>query len=250
MTAVPGTELFEAIRRDHRAGDRLPSSLAARHHVPRATVMAALSTLLPLPIHLPADEDALRDCRRHLDELLEEDETTAPAGHRPPFELYRDLGGPGDRYPVSYRWVWDHITRHRSDRTPDSPPQPEDSGTPAPPHPPEPADARTVDSAAPHRTWADSVPPDTPGFITGLLADAVRQLAELKIEATLPTHAGVELGMVSLAAAIARIDQALHEFALLGRGSGLSYARMSTWAGLPEDVLAQQAEDYHRLMTL
>ncbi|MFF3343557.1 hypothetical protein [Streptomyces flavidovirens] len=41
--ADPETELFEAIRRDHRGGDRLPSSLAARHGVPRQTVMEAIS---------------------------------------------------------------------------------------------------------------------------------------------------------------------------------------------------------------
>ncbi|MFF7638554.1 hypothetical protein ACFZB9_36205 [Kitasatospora sp. NPDC008050] len=254
---VPGTELFEAIRRDHRAGDRLPSSLAARHHVSRATVMEALSTLLPLPLRLPADEDKLRDCRRSLDELLEEDETNAPAGCRPAFELYRDLDGPSDRYPVSYRWVWEYITRHRSEHTPDGSPQPEDPGVPAQPRsagqavrPPESADGRAVNSGVPHRTWAGSVPSDMPGFVTDLITGAVRQLAELKLEGALPAQAGVELGMVSLATAMARINQALYEFALVGCGSGLSYAQMSTWVGLPEDVLAQQVEDYHRLMTL
>jgi len=54
----------------------------------------------------------------------------------------------------------------------------------------------------------------------------------------------------SFATAMARINQALYEFALVGRGSVLSYARMGTWVGLPEGVLAQQVEDYHPLMAL
>ncbi|MEU3545157.1 hypothetical protein, partial [Streptomyces paromomycinus] len=42
------TALFEAIRRDHRAGDRLPWSLAARHGVSRETVLDAVTAVLPL----------------------------------------------------------------------------------------------------------------------------------------------------------------------------------------------------------
>lgn len=38
--------------------------------------------------------------------------------------------------------------------------------------------------------------------------------------------------------------------ALVGRGSGLPYAQMSAWTGIPEDDLAQQVQDYHRLMAL
>jgi hypothetical protein len=55
--------------------------------------------------------------------------------------------------------------------------------------------------------------------------------------------------MVSLGTARARINQALWELALVGRGSGLSYAQMSAFTGILEDDLARQAEDYHRLMT-
>ncbi|NJP53802.1 GntR family transcriptional regulator [Streptomyces sp. SBST2-5] len=76
--AEPGTELFEAIRRDHRAGDRLPSSLAARHGVSRQTVMEAISAVLPLPHSLPADEEELDEIRQLLDVLLEEDQATTP----------------------------------------------------------------------------------------------------------------------------------------------------------------------------
>ncbi|GGX24309.1 hypothetical protein [Streptomyces noursei] len=55
--------------------------------------------------------------------------------------------------------------------------------------------------------------------------------------------------MVSLGNAVARIHQVLCEFALVGLRSGLSYTQMSAWTAIPEDGLAQQVEDYHRLMT-
>lgn len=68
-------------------------------------------------------------------------------------------------------------------------------------------------------------------------------------EGTVPATHGVELGMVSLGTARARINQALWEFGLVGRRSGLSYAQMSAFTGISEDDLAQQVEGYDRLMT-
>jgi hypothetical protein len=223
--AEPGTELFEAIRRDHRAGDRLPSSLAARHGVARATVKEAISTVLPLPHSLPADEEGLEQARQFLDALLEEDQAKAPDERRSAFELYEELDRCTEGLPVSYRWVWEYITDRRSERA--------DAG-----------------ATQPHeRTWAAGVPSDMPQFVTDLIICAVRHLAELKIEGTLPAADGVDLGMVSLGTARARIDQALWELALVGRRTGLSYAQMSAFTGIPEDELAQQAERYGRLMT-
>ncbi|MCX5418143.1 hypothetical protein [Streptomyces sp. NBC_00078] len=47
----PPAELFDAIRRDHRAGERLlPRSLAERHGVDRQTVMEAISTVPPMEL--------------------------------------------------------------------------------------------------------------------------------------------------------------------------------------------------------
>ncbi|CAM5586392.1 hypothetical protein ACIPPN_28695 [Streptomyces diastaticus] len=89
--AEPGTELFEAIRRDHQAGDRLPRALAVRHGVPHQTVMEAISTVLPLPLDLPADEEELDQARQLLDALLEEDQAKAPAERCSAFELYEEL---------------------------------------------------------------------------------------------------------------------------------------------------------------
>ncbi|WNM32723.1 hypothetical protein RKE30_21230 [Streptomyces sp. Li-HN-5-11] len=223
--AEPGTELFEAIRRDHRAGDRLPSSLAARHGVDRATVKEAISTVLPLPHFLPADEEGLDEARQFLDALLEEDQAKALEERRSAFELYEELDRRTDGLPVSYRWVWEYITDRRSRHADVGPPE-----------------LQTW-------TWAAGVPSDMPQFVTDLITCAVRHLAELKIEGTLPAADGVELGMVSLGTARARIDQALWELALVGRRSGLSYAQMSAFTGIPEDELAQQAERYDRLMT-
>jgi hypothetical protein len=221
--AEPGTELFEAIRRDHRAGDRLPSSLAARHGVGRATVKEAISTVLPLPHFLPADEEGLGEARQFLDALLEEDQAKAPEERRSAFALYEELDRRTDRLPVSYRWVWEYVTDRRSQH---------------------------ADAPEPYeRTWAAGVPSDMPQFVTDLITCAVRHLAELKIEGTLPAADGVELAMVSLGTARARIDQVLWEVALVGRRSGLSYAQMSAFTGIPEDELAQQAERYDRLMT-
>jgi len=221
----PGSELFEAIRRDHRAGDRLPSSLAARHGVDRQTVKEAISTVLPLRHSLPADEEGLDEACQFLDALLEEDRAKAPDERRSAFELYEELDRRTDGLPVSYRWVWEYFTDRCFQRA--------DAGAPEPYE----------------RTWAGSAPSDMPQFVTDLIACAVRHLAELKIEGTLPAADGVELAMVSLGTARARIDQALWELALVGRRSGLSYAQMSAFTGIPEDELAQQAERYDRLMT-
>ncbi|MEV6058248.1 hypothetical protein AB0M27_47590, partial [Streptomyces sp. NPDC052107] len=112
--AEPETELFDAIRRDHRAGDRLPSSLATRHSVPRQTVMEAISTVLPLPHPLPADEEKRDEVRQLLDALLEEDQAKAPEKQRSTFELYEELSLRTSRLDVSYRWVWEYITDRRS----------------------------------------------------------------------------------------------------------------------------------------
>lgn len=88
-----------------------------------------------------------------------------------------------------------------------------------------------------------------PEFVTDLITRAVRHLAELKIEGTAPATHGVELGMVSLGTARARINQALWELALVGRRAGLSYAQMSAITGILEDDLAQQVKRYDRFMT-
>ncbi|MER6105157.1 hypothetical protein ABT115_23275 [Streptomyces sp. NPDC001832] len=223
--AEPGTGLFEAIRRDHRGGDRLPRSLAARHGVSRQTVMEAISTVLPLPHSLPADEEQLGEARQLLDALLAEDQAKAPAERRSAFELYEELSLRTSRLPLSYRWVWEYITGRRPQHASGASPQSHE------------------------QSWAGNVPSDMPSFVTYLISSAARDLAELKIEGTLLAADGVELGMVSLAGARARINQALHEFALVGRRAGLSYAQMSAFTGIPEDDLAKQVEDYHRLMT-
>ncbi|GAB7036110.1 hypothetical protein AB0G35_34145 [Streptomyces sp. NPDC021749] len=223
--AEPGPQLFEAIRRDHRAGDRLPRSLATRHGVDRQTVMQAISTVLPLPLDLPTDEEELGEARQFLDALLDEDQAKAPAERRSAFELYEELCLRTNGLPVSYRWVWEYITERRSPHAAGSSPEPYE------------------------RTWAGNVPSDMPEFVTDLITCAVRHLAELKIEGTVPAASGVELGVASLSTARARINQALYELALVGRRSGLSYAQMSAWTSIPEDDLAQQVEDYHRLMT-
>ncbi|MFF3159061.1 hypothetical protein [Streptomyces sp. NPDC057910] len=65
----------------------------------------------------------------------------------------------------------------------------------------------------------------------------------------LPPALAAALAVLPLGTARARINQALHEFALAGRRAGLSYARMSAFTGIPEDDLVKQVEDYHRLMT-
>ncbi|MYT16932.1 hypothetical protein YWIDRAFT_06511 [Streptomyces sp. SceaMP-e96] len=223
--AEPGAELFEAIRRGHRAGEGLPRSLAARHGVARQTVMEAISTVLPLPLDLAADEEKLDETRQLLDALMDEDQAKAPAERRSAFELYEELSLRTSRLPVSYRWVWGYVTGRRSQHA---------AGTSPEPH---------------ERAWAAGVPSDMASFVTYLIASAVRDLAELKIEGTLSATDGVELGMASLGNAVARIHQALYEFTLVGLRSGLSYTQMSAWTGIPEDDLAQQVEDYHRLMT-
>ncbi|MGW8847969.1 hypothetical protein ACWGNE_09310 [Streptomyces xiamenensis] len=219
----PETELFEAIRRDHRAGERLPSSLATRHGVTTATAKEAISTVRPLSYSLAADEETLNQARQFLDALLEEDQAKTPDRRRQAFELYEELNFHTDGLPVSYRWVWEYIAGRRAQHTGAAEPQ--------------------------ERTWTSSVPAAMPEFVSELIVGAVRHLAELKIDGTMPAADGVDLGMVSLGAARDRINQALWEFALVGRRSGLPYAQMSAFTGIPEDDLVRQVEDYDRLMT-
>ncbi|MFB9388255.1 hypothetical protein ACFPM3_30550 [Streptomyces coeruleoprunus] len=185
--AEPGTELFEAIRGDHRAGDRLPRSLAVRHGVSRQTVREAISTMLPLPLDFPADEEELDQARQLLGVLLAEDQAKAPAERRSAFELYEEVSLRTSRFPLSYRWVWEYIAGRRSQHASDTSPGPHE------------------------RAWAGNVPSDMPSFVTYLITSAVRDLAELKIEGTLSAADGVELGMVSLGNAAALINQARYE---------------------------------------
>ncbi|MFE7358350.1 hypothetical protein ACFU8Q_35915 [Streptomyces sp. NPDC057543] len=56
--------------------------------------------------------------------------------------------------------------------------------------------------------------------------------------------------MASLGQVAALISQALNELALAGRRNGLPWARMSQWAHMPEEELAQQVRDYQHAMTL
>ncbi|WP_432079349.1 hypothetical protein [Streptomyces sp. YPW6] len=191
----------------------------------RQTVKEAISTVLPLPHSLPADEEGLGQARRFLDALLEDDQAKVPEERRSVFELYEGLNLRTDRLPASCRWVWEYIIDRRFQH----------------------ADARSPEPQT--RTWAAAVPSDMPQFVTDLITCAVRHLAELTIEGTMPAT-DVELGMVSLGTARARIDQALWELALVGRRSGLSYAQMSAFTGIPEKDLAQQVERYDRLMTM
>ncbi|MFJ8313114.1 MULTISPECIES: hypothetical protein [unclassified Streptomyces] len=234
--AEPGSELFEAIRRDYRDGDKLPRSLAARHHVSHEEVRDVLSTVLPLRPQ-PAGEDELRAYAQRLDALLEEDAARPPAERRSVFELYQDFARRTDRVRVSYRWVWEYLTARRPEPAADSRPS-------APPAGPQPS-VRPVSSG----TWASGVPVDMPSFITYLITHAAQHLTELKIEGSLPAAEGVELGMASLGQAASLISQALNELALAGRGSGQSWAQMSLWADMPEEELTQQVRDYHHLMT-
>jgi hypothetical protein len=227
----PGTELYEAIRRDHRAGMRLPRELAARHGVSRQAVMDALSWIEPIS-STPQGID-LSPYERTLDELLREDAARPLAQRRTVFEFYSELERRHHRLPVSYRWVWDYVTGRRT-----SAGQTPSPGGPDEPEPP----------AGTGRTWAQTVPCDTPGFITDLITSAARHLTELKIEAGQSAEAAVELGLVSTGQALALVGQAMNELALLDRGSGISYAQISAWSGVPD--LARQVEDYHRLMTL
>lgn len=229
--AGPGTELYEAIRRDHRAGTRLPRDLADRYGVSRQTVMDALAWIEPVS-DTPQGID-LSPYEHTLDELLREDADRPPTQRRTVFELYNELGRHHNLPQVSYRWVWDYVA-HRT--SPGQTPPPAGPDTPEPPAPE-------------GRTWAQTVPCDTPGFIADLITSASRHLTELKIEADQPAQAAVELGLVSTGQALALVAQAMNELALLARGSGLSYAQISSFTGIPEQTLAQQVEDYHRLMT-
>lgn len=229
----PGTELYEAIRRDHRAGMRPPRKLAARHGVSRQTVMDALSWIEPVS-GTPQGID-LSPYEHTLDELLREDAARPSTERRTSFEFYNELRRQHHRLHVSYRWVWDYVTNRRTSLRQLPPPNGPDE--------PEP-------SAGTTRTWAQTVPSDVPGFIAYLIANAARHLTELKIEAGQSTEAAVELGLVSTGQALALVSQAMNELALLARGSKVPYAQISAWTGVPEEDLARQIEGYHRLMTL
>lgn len=223
----PDAELFDAIRRDHHVGKHLPGSLAERHGVDRRTVMEAITAVPPMELDIPADEEELAEARQCLAMLLEDDQAKAPEQRRGAFELYRELTWRTGRCPVSYRWVWQHITDHRAQQ-----------------------DGTTGAGPVPHeRTWAYAAGLDKAHFVAGLITDAVRDLANLAIDGSMPAADGAELGLASLGAARARIDQALNELALTGLISGLTPARMSAFTYIPEDDLVQRVEDYHRLMT-
>jgi hypothetical protein len=229
----PGTGLFEAIRRDHRAGMRLPSELAARHGTTRQAVLDAVCWITPAQMETPPDE--LRAYEQTLDELLAEDADRPLQERREVFALYHELRLRHNVAQVSYRWVWDYVTRRaRQGGAADSAA----------------ADAPGQEASPGGRRWGSTAGPEFAPFIADLLACAARHLAELAIEADQPTATAVELGLVSTGAALDLIRQAMNEIALIGSGSGLSYAQMSKWSGIPEQALAQQTEDYHRLMTL
>ncbi|MGG2463738.1 hypothetical protein ACO0M4_28740 [Streptomyces sp. RGM 3693] len=223
----PDPELFDAIRRDHRGGERLPESLAERHGVDRRTVMEAITTVLPITLDIPADEEQLGEVRQCLEMLLEKDQAKAPEQRRGVFELYQELTLCTGRCPVSYRWVWQYITHYRARH----------------------AGAGPAETRSYEHTWAGATGSGKAEFVTELITDAVRDLAGLAIEGAMPAVDGAELGLVSLGAARARIDQALHELALTGLISGLTHARMSAFTHIPEDDLVQRVEHYHRLMT-
>ncbi|MFF7026249.1 hypothetical protein ACFY97_35250 [Streptomyces klenkii] len=176
-----------------------------------------------MELDIPADKGELAEVRQCLAMLLEEDQATPVEQRRGVFELYRQLTWSTGRCPVSYQWVWQHITDRRAQQ----------AGTgPADPHPHE-------------RTWAYAAGLDSAEFITGLITDAVRDLADLAIDGTMSAADGVELGLAGLGAARARIDQALNEIAGTGLISGLTYARMSAFTRIPEDALVQRVEDDH-----
>ncbi|MGH3431316.1 MAG: hypothetical protein ACRDQB_00615 [Thermocrispum sp.] len=222
----PAPELLAAIRRDYHAGEQQPEALAERHGVEGRTVMEALTAVVPMELDIPADEEALASVRQCLAMLLEKDQATAPEQRRGIFELYRELTWRTGRCSVSYRWVWQHITACRAQHA---------SAGPAGPAPYE-------------RTWAGAAGLDTAEYVTGLITDAVRDLADLAIEGAMPAADGAELALVSLAAARARIDRALTEIAATGLVSGLTLARMSAFTRIPADELVQRIEDDHRLM--
>jgi hypothetical protein len=222
----PPAELFDAIRRDYHAGEQQPMALAERHGVDRQRVMEALTAVVPMELDIPADAEALAEVRQCLAMLLEEDQATPVDQRRGVFELYRELTWRTGRCPVSYQWVWQYITDHRTQRAGTGPAEP-----------------------VPHeRTWAYAAGLDKAEFVTELITDAVRDLVDLAIEGAMPAADGVELALVGLGAARARIDQALNEIAGTGLVSGLTCARMSTFTRIPEDELVQRIEDNHRLM--
>ncbi|MCC0100475.1 hypothetical protein K7B10_38050 [Streptomyces flavotricini] len=231
MTAPDEHDLPAAIRRDHRDGDKLPSSLAARHQVSREYVMNALSLIAPQPG--PVTETEQRACQERLDELLAEDAAKSPEQRRDVFGLYQALVQSQDT-GVSYQWVWDHVRAQRHGQAADSD---------APADPLEPAGRNT-------RSWGSCVSSDMPSFVTDLITHAVRHLTELRVAGSMPAAEGAELAMASLGAAHALIGQAMNEVALVGRAGGVPWTRLSRWADTPQDELAQRVQEYQRTVTL
>ncbi|MQS34581.1 hypothetical protein [Streptomyces katsurahamanus] len=115
MTGPDEHDLPAAIRRDHQAADKLPSSLAARHEVSREYVMNALSLIAPRPA--PATDTERRAGSERLDTALTEDAAKSPDPRREVFDLYQELIQGWDE-SVSYQWVWDHVTAHRPEHGP------------------------------------------------------------------------------------------------------------------------------------
>ncbi|MFE3584633.1 hypothetical protein [Streptomyces vinaceus] len=231
MTAPDEHDLPAAIRRDHRAGDKLPSSLAARHHVSREYVMDALSLIAPQPA--PATSAEQRASRQRLDALLAEDAAKSPEQRRDVFGLYQALVQSQDA-GVSYQWVWDHVRAQRQGQAADSD---------APADPLEPDGHNT-------RSWGSCVSSDMPSFVTDLITHAVRHLTELQVAGSMPVTEGTELAMASLGAAHALIGQAMNEVALVARSQDVPWDRLSRWADTRQDEFVQRVEDYQRTVTL
>ncbi|MEU7067677.1 hypothetical protein [Streptomyces sp. NPDC046161] len=229
MTAPEEHDLPAEIRRDHRAGDKLPSSLAARHQVSRDYVMNALALIAPRPA--PATDIEYRACSERLDAALAEDAAKSPDRHRDAFDLYQELIQ-GRNEGVSYQWVWEHVTTRR------------------PEHHPRPDTPDSAAEPAEDRSWASSVPSDMPPFVTDLINHAVRHLTELHVRGSMPAVEGVELALASLGAAQALIGQAMNEVALVGRAQGVPWDRMSRWAGIPPTELAEHVTLYQHTTTL
>ncbi|MFK0222974.1 hypothetical protein ACIQWN_32905 [Streptomyces vinaceus] len=231
MTAPDEHDLPAAIRHDHRAGDKLPSSLAARHHVSREYVMNALSLIAPQPG--PVTESEQRVCQERLDELLAEDAAKDPEQRRDVFRLYQALVQSQDT-GVSYQWVWDYVSAQRQG-------QEADSDAPSGPLGPDGQNSRS---------WGSCVSSDTPSFVTDLITHAVRHLTELRVAGSMPVAEGAELAMASLGAAHVLIGQAMNEVALAGRAGDVSWTRLSRWADTQQDEFAQRVGEYQRILTL
>ncbi|MFI8281377.1 hypothetical protein ACIGBH_42370 [Streptomyces sp. NPDC085929] len=231
MTAPDEHDLPAAIRHDHRAGDKLPSSLAARHHVSREYVMNALSLIAPQPG--PVTENEQRACQERLDELLAEDAAKNPEQRRDAFGLYQALVQ-SQETGVSYQWVWDYVRAQR---------QGQEAASDAPTGPLGP-DGQTT------RSWGSCVSSDMPSFVTDLITHAVRHLTELRVAGSMPVTEGAELAMASLGAAHALIGQAMNEVALVARSQGVPWDRLSRWADTRQDEFVQRVEDYQRTVTL